>query len=134
MVVNKNFGCGSSREHAPQAIMRWGKGIQAIIGESFAEIFFANCVALGIPCVTLSEADTGAVQELCDSNPSTPVVVDLESLQVRTADQAFPLSIPDGVRQQFLQGTWDATVELLDALPRINTTAAALPYVSHWRS
>jgi 3-isopropylmalate/(R)-2-methylmalate dehydratase small subunit len=134
LVVNKNFGCGSSREHAPQAIMRWGKGIQAIVGESFAEIFFANCVAMGIPCVVLSEEDTIALQAMVDGDPTTLVAVDIEKREVRAGGRVFPLSIPDGVRSQFLEGTWDATVELLAALPLVRKTAANLPYVSNWKA
>jgi 3-isopropylmalate/(R)-2-methylmalate dehydratase small subunit len=134
LVVNKNFGCGSSREHAPQAIMRWGKGIQAIVGESFAEIFFANCVALGIPCLTVSEADSQAIQVIVDANPSSPITVDLLKSEIRAGDKVFKGSIPEGNRQQFVEGTWDATVELLAALPAIQSTASGLPYVSNWKA
>ncbi len=134
LFVNKNFGCGSSREHAPQSIMRWGKGIKAIVGEGFAEIFFGNCVALGIPCVTVSEDVAQAIQSLNESQPGTVFTLDLEALTLSvSAGQAWPVSIPEGPRQQFLQGRWDSTAELMEAMEEIKTTAARLPYFNHWR-
>lgn len=132
LVVNKNFGCGSSREHAPQAIMRWGKGIQAIIGESFAEIFFANCVALGIPCAVVSEENAKKIQAAVDQNPNAYVEVNLVDMVARVEGSEFPIEIPAGVRTQFIEGTWDATVELISAMPKVHETASKLPYVSNW--
>jgi 3-isopropylmalate/(R)-2-methylmalate dehydratase small subunit len=120
LLVNKNFGCGSSREHAPQAIMRWGRGIKAIVGESFAEIFFGNCVALGIPCLVASEADIQKLQNAAEADPNATFTVDVEKLTVRAGDVSIPVVLPDGVRQQFLEGRWDST-------------ASRLPYFNGWK-
>lgn len=128
LIVNKNFGCGSSREHAPQALMRWG--IKAIVGESFAEIFFGNCVTLGIPAVTISEAEVKALMESVRENPSQDVTVDVEKGQVRYSDGAIPCDIPAGPRKQWVEGSWDGTSLLLAAKDDIRAIAKRLPYVS----
>ena len=126
-IVNKNFGCGSSREHAPQSLLRWG--IKALIGESFADIFFGNCVALGMPCVTASEETVAAVMEAVERDPAHDLVIDLEALTATYLGRTYAVDLPAGVRNQFLQGTWDGTRVLLDAGERIRQTAARLPYV-----
>ncbi len=128
LVVGHNFGCGSSREHAPQALLR--RGFAAILGGSFAEIFAGNCTALGLPCATLEDADLSALMETIELDPGQEVVVDLERRRVTSRAGAMTLSIPDGVREQLLTGTWDATSVLLEAGDSIESTAAALPYVS----
>jgi 3-isopropylmalate/(R)-2-methylmalate dehydratase small subunit len=128
LLVNKNFGCGSSREHAPQAILRWGKGISGIIGESFAEIFFGNCVALGIPCVTVDEKKIAELMNLVEQSPNTDVTIDLEAKSIAAGDARYGLAIADGPRQQFLEGRWDSTAELLASKERIRATAAKIPY------
>jgi 3-isopropylmalate/(R)-2-methylmalate dehydratase small subunit len=128
LVVNGNFGCGSSREHAPQAIAKWG--IEAIVGESFAEIFFGNCVALGIPCVTADPSVTKQLQDLLSANPQAEVNVDLEAMQVQCGDFTAPVTMGDGPRQMFVCGTWDACGQLVAQAPQIQATAAKLPYVS----
>ena len=133
MLVNKNFGCGSSREHAPQAIMRWGKGIKAIVGESFAEIFFGNCVALGIPCAVVSEADIQKLMNAVEANPATEVTVDVQSKTASAGDVTVPFEMPDGVRQQFLEGKWDSTAELVAAKEAVAATASNLPYFNGWK-
>src|SRR5262249_53352345 len=133
LLVNRNFGCGSSREHAPQAIMRRGRGFQAIVGESFAEIFAGNCLALGIPCVTADAAVIAELMARCEANPQLELRLDLDALLVTAGDTSFPVSMPAGVRQQFLDGAWDSTAELLGARDEIARTAAALPYFSDWR-
>jgi 3-isopropylmalate/(R)-2-methylmalate dehydratase small subunit len=133
LLVNRNFGCGSSREHAPQAIMRRGRGIQAIVGESFAEIFAGNCLALGIPCVTADAAAVGELMARCEADPGVEMYVDLDTMRVTAGDASFPISIPEAARQQLIDGTWDTTGELLSARDDIARTAAALPYFSGWQ-
>jgi 3-isopropylmalate/(R)-2-methylmalate dehydratase small subunit len=126
LVVNRNFGCGSSREHAPQAIMRWG--IRAIVGESFAEIFFGNCTAMGVPAVTASRDDVAALMDSVELDPEREVVVDLRSLTVTSRAGTAPVRIPEGTREQLLDGTWDALRNLLTAKEAIRETAERLPY------
>jgi len=128
LVVNGNFGCGSSREHAPQAIAKWG--IQAIVGQSFAEIFFGNCVALGIPCVIAAPEDAKRLQEAIATNPQAEVKVDLEAMQVQCGDLTIPVTMGNGPRQMFTSGTWDACGQLVAQASQIQATAAKLPYVS----
>ena len=132
LLVNRNFGCGSSREHAPQALMRWGRGIQAIVGESFAEIFFGNCVALGIPCVTVDARAIAALMERADREPTLFFRLDLVAGRITAGDLAFPVSMPPGVRQQLVDGRWDTTGELLEAREAIATVAVRLPYFGGW--
>ncbi len=128
LVVNRNFGCGSSREHAPQAIARWG--IRALVGESFAEIFLGNCVAMGIPCVTASAASIVALQQEIASDPTTVVTLDLNGMTVRAGGSTAPVSMGAGVRQMFLQGTWDACGQLVAQGEMIASTATRLPYLN----
>lgn len=127
LAVNSNFGCGSSREHAPQAIAKWG--VTTIVGVSFSEIFYGNCVAMGIPVVRVSVADSEAIQTLIEQDPAVQVTVDLEALQVRVGAKAFTAQMADGVKKAFLTGAWDATGELLAGLPDVKATAGRLPYV-----
>lgn len=128
LVANRNFGCGSSREHAPQAIARWG--IQALIGESFAEIFFGNCVAMGVPCVTADAKTVAALQEAIAANPNADITVDLDTMTVTCGEMTAPVSMGDGPRQMFLGGTWDACGQLVSKAEQIKATAAQLPYVA----
>ena len=114
LLVDRNFGCGSSREHAPQALMRWNKGIAAIVGESFAQIFFGNCVALGIPCVTASPDDLKRLKSAVAGDASLDVLVDLEKNEVRAGSLSIPVSMPESARRQLLTGRWDSTAELLE--------------------
>ncbi|MEH2394909.1 MAG: 3-isopropylmalate dehydratase small subunit [Nostoc sp.] len=127
LIVNRNFGCGSSREHAPQAIAKWG--IQALIGESFAEIFFGNCVAMGIPCLTADAATIKQLQELVAANPQAAVTVNLETLQVQIGDSIVSVAIEEGTRSTFISGTWDACGQLVANADQVRRTAAKLPYV-----
>ena len=127
LVVNNNFGCGSSREHAPQALAKWG--IKTIIGESFAEIFFGNCVAIGVPCVIASPSEIKQLQKSIQENPQAEVSVNLESMQVTSNDLSIAVQMNEGSRQMFLRGTWDNCGQLLDNVANIKTTAAKLPYV-----
>lgn len=130
LVVNRNFGCGSSREHAPQAIARWG--IKALVGESFAEIFFGNCVAMGIPCVTASATDVKALQQAIAQNPQASVTLDLSAMTVTCGDLNISVGMGDGSRQMFLEGTWDACGQLVAQQEQIRATATQLPYVN-WK-
>ena len=131
LVVNGNFGCGSSREHAPQAIAKWG--IQAILGESFAEIFLGNCVAMGIPCVTADPAIVKQLQETLTANPQASMQVNLETMQVQCSDFADPVTMPEGIRKMLTTGTWDACGQLVAQTDQIQMTASKLPYLS-WGS
>jgi len=128
LLVNRNFGCGSSREHAPQALKRWG--IRAIVGESYSEIFFGNSLALGLPCVIAAPEVARALQEAVRRELSLRVEVDLASKTVRAGSFASPVSLPDAVREAFLSGGWDATGLLLDRYEEIEAVAKKLPYVS----
>src|SRR5262245_7217860 len=128
LVVNRNFGCGSSREHAPQALMRWG--IRAVVGESFAEIFFGNCVALGIPAVRASADDVAALMDAVELEPGQMLEVDLRERRVRWRRGSAPIELPASARQALLEGTWDALGVLRTAEDQIRATAARLPYVS----
>jgi len=127
LVVGQNFGCGSSREHAPQALMRWG--IRAVVGGSFGEIFFGNCVMLGIPCLVVTQTDLEWLQKAISRSPQQPVTVDVEKQEVRFADRVITATIPDGPRNQLVGGTWDSTAVLLEAGAAIEATAGKLPYV-----
>ncbi len=130
LIANKNFGCGSSREHAPQALMRWGQGIQAIIAESFAEIFNGNCFSLGIPCVRVDEATCQALMAAVEKDPSLLVRIHLDRSVLEAGTLQVNFEMPSGVRQRFLEGSWDSTAELMANLPEIQATAARLPYVN----
>jgi 3-isopropylmalate/(R)-2-methylmalate dehydratase small subunit len=127
LVVNANFGCGSSREHAPQAIRR--RGIRAVLGESFSEIFFGNSVALGLPCVTAAPAAIDALIAMVQDDPLLQVSVDLAALQVTAGTHAFSIGMPAAARDGFIDGTWDATGLLLDRYEDVEAVAARLPYV-----
>jgi 3-isopropylmalate/(R)-2-methylmalate dehydratase small subunit len=128
LIVNGNFGCGSSREHAPQAIQRWG--IRAAIGESFSEIFFGNSVALGMPCLTVSAQDAEALMAAVEANPQAELTVSVGEQSVEVNGQKYQASVPAGAREAFTAGTWDATGLLLDDFDRVRAVAQSLPYVS----
>ena len=131
LLVNVNFGCGSSREHAPQAIRRWG--IRAVVGESFSEIFFGNSVALGMPCVTASHDDIERLMTQVEAAPTTVLSIDLANGTVSGAGIAATVTLPAPARESFLEGTWDATGMLLDRFEQVEAVAGRLPYVSGWR-
>ena len=105
LVAGRNFGCGSSREHAPQALMRWGIG--AIVAESYAEIFFGNCAALGIPAATLPRPDLDALAAAVHADPQLNVTVDLETSEIRHGENSVTLEIPESVRTALVSGSWD---------------------------
>jgi 3-isopropylmalate/(R)-2-methylmalate dehydratase small subunit len=128
LLVNANFGCGSSREHAPQALAKWG--IKAVVGESFAEIFLGNCVSLGIPCVTASHDTITQLQAAINATPSLLVQLDLETQRVQVGTQTVTIEIPAGLRQTFIAGTWDACGQLVAQAAAIQQTASRLPYLA----
>jgi 3-isopropylmalate/(R)-2-methylmalate dehydratase small subunit len=130
LLVNANFGCGSSREHAPQAIRR--RGIRAIVGESFSEIFFGNSVALGMPCVTADAGTVAALMGLVEREPRIEVMVDLDRMRVAAGSTTYAIELPPGARESFLEGTWDATALLLDKFDEVEAVAARLPYIAGW--
>ena len=130
LVVNQNFGCGSSREHAPQAIRR--RGFRAVVGESFSEIFFGNSVALGMPCVTADAADVDRLQRTIEEQPAAQIAIDLDAGRLRCAGWEMPIVLPAAARESFLDGSWDATALLLDRFEDVERTAGRLPYVSGW--
>ncbi len=128
LVVNENFGCGSSREHAPQALLR--RGIRAIVGESFAEIFFGNCVTIGLPCLTTTPEHADALQALIEEAPDTELTIDIEAEQVVTDQGAYPAAVPASARASFLTGRWDALGQLLENANDVQATSARLPYLT----
>lgn len=130
LVVNQNFGCGSSREHAPQAIRR--RGFRAVVGESFSEIFFGNAVALGMACATAAPADIGRLQRAVQDQPDLVITIDLERLELRWAHERIAIALPAAARESLLDGTWDGTALLLDRYEEVERTAARLPYMSEW--
>jgi 3-isopropylmalate/(R)-2-methylmalate dehydratase small subunit len=127
LIVNRNFGCGSSREHAPQGLLR--RGIRAIVGESFAEIFFGNAASLGIPCLVASRDTVAALMDHVEREPGATVEIDLEQLTVREADVSGAVDLPRAVREAFLDGSWDATGLLLEEFRAVQDAAFRLPYL-----
>jgi 3-isopropylmalate/(R)-2-methylmalate dehydratase small subunit len=127
MIVNANFGCGSSREHAPQAIRR--RGIRALVGESYSEIFFGNSATLGLPCVSASPETVGWLMDLVEANPSEILTIDLEAQTVDAGGRSLPIRLPPAARESFLDGSWDATGLLLDRFEEVEAVAARLPYM-----
>jgi 3-isopropylmalate/(R)-2-methylmalate dehydratase small subunit len=129
-LVNANFGCGSSREHAPQAIRR--TGVRAIVGQSFSEIFFGNAVALGLPCVTADAATVEAMMDAVEKDPSIELQIDLDAMTLTGAGRTFPVTLPPGAQESFVEGSWDATGLLLDRFEEVEAVARRLPYVTGW--
>lgn len=130
LVVNNNFGCGSSREHAPQALAKWG--IEAIVGESFAEIFLGNCVAIGVPCVVATSEAVEQIQAILKEKPQAAMTLDLETMQVTCDELSVPVKMNQGSRQMFVEGTWDNCGQLTANVNDIRATASKLPYL-HWQ-
>ncbi|WP_049927725.1 3-isopropylmalate dehydratase small subunit [Halopiger goleimassiliensis] len=129
MVVNSNFGCGSSREHAPQALMRWG--IDAIVGESFAEIFAGNCLALGIPTVTADSETVEELQDWVDEHPDEEIEIDVESETVTYGDTTIDVTVDDAQRKALVEGVWDTTALMKSNAGEVRKTAQDLPYVEN---
>jgi 3-isopropylmalate/(R)-2-methylmalate dehydratase small subunit len=130
MLVNANFCCGSSREHAPQAIRR--RGFRAVVGESFSEIFFGNSVVLGMPCVTVAPETMTRLMDLVERQPDSVLTLDLTTMKVSAALESWPVTLPTAARESFLEGTWDATALLLDRFEEVEAVAKRLPYVHGW--
>jgi 3-isopropylmalate/(R)-2-methylmalate dehydratase small subunit len=128
LVVGRNFGCGSSREHAPQALMRFG--FNAFIGDSFAEIFAGNCTALGLVCATLSEDDLENLMGSIELDPRQTISIDVRAGRVTSRAGTVAAAIPEGTRKQLTEGTWDATGMLLAGAEAVTEKAASLPYLS----
>ncbi|WP_319423118.1 3-isopropylmalate dehydratase small subunit [Pleurocapsa sp. FMAR1] len=131
LVVNNNFGCGSSREHAPQALAKWG--IKAIVGQSFAEIFFGNCVAIGVPCAIAYPKEIKRLQTLISENPQANLTLSLETMEVKSDNFSVPVEMNKGSKQMFLEGTWDNCGQLVGNAQGIKATAAKLPYIN-WKN
>ena len=128
LLVNNNFGSGSSREHAPQSLMRWG--IKAIVGESFGEIFFANSLTLGIPCLMLHETEIFQLQNTATENPNADIVIDLENRILSVDEVSFSFKIPEPIRESLITGRWDALGELLHAPEETRKVRDRLPYIN----
>ena len=128
LLSGANFGCGSSREHAPQAIQKYG--FKAVIAENFAEIFLGNCTTLGLPCATASREDIAKIAAVVAQEPTTDVVIDVVKQEVRFAGQTVKAEVRASARDALIHGRWDPIGELLDGLPAVQTTAAKLPYLA----
>jgi len=131
LIVNRNFGCGSSREHAPQGIAR--AGFKAILGESFSEIFAGNSVMLGMPCFTADRALIDRLQSLIERSPETAVHLDVATGRVEAGSMTFTAQLPSAVRDAFVTGQWNPTAMLLDRFDEVEQVAAGLPYVDGFR-
>ncbi len=129
LLAGVNFGCGSSREHAPQAIYRYG--FRAIVAESFAEIFFGNCTTLGIPCAIATSADLQRLREAVERDPQIPVTVDVEKNRVFFGGENITVVIPDTARDSLIEGKWDPIADLLEGADAVAATAGELDYMKH---
>ena len=127
LLVNSNFGCGSSREHAPQALMRWG--IKAIIGESFAEIFYSNCVAIGIPCFTWAKKNIKSLQARAETG-NLFLEIDIKNVSAIAGSTKYNLELKESSKNMFLSGEWDATSTLLSNITLIESKLDHLPYIN----
>ena len=132
LVVNGNFGCGSSREHAPQALMRWG--IRAVVGVSFAEIFFGNCLALGIPCLTAARDQIKAIQAVVQADPSRSWSLNLEVMKLSAEEESWEVAVDSGPGEMLRSGRWDATSQLLDNGPKVDALMEHMPYLNGFQT
>lgn len=128
LAAGENFGCGSSREHAPQAIQKYG--FKAVVAENFAEIFFGNCTTLGVPCATASRGDIARIAALIAADPNTEIVLDVAQQEIRAGGQTFPAHVRPADHDALINGRWDAIGELLDGMGAMKQTAAGLPYLA----
>ena len=132
LIAGRNFGCGSSREHAPQSLMRWG--LNAVVAESFAEIFFGNCCSLGIAAVTASRDDLQKLADAVTADPTVNVTVDLESLTVTAGDVQVSVQMPDSAREALVTGEWDYLGQLLSAADAVTEHAKGVPYLNGFQA
>lgn len=128
LLSGANFGCGSSREHAPQAIQKYG--FRAVVAENFAEIFFGNCTTLGMPCATADRADIAKIAAAIEANPQLEVVIDVAKQEIRFGVQTVKATFRETARDALVNGRWDAIGELLDGKAAVLSTAAKLPYLA----
>lgn len=127
LLSGSNFGCGSSREHAPQSLYRFG--FRAVLAESFAEIFFGNSITLGMPCLTMSGAEIKSLAEMIEKNPAAEIKIDVAKKTVTCAGKTFTAAMPDSAHSALLSGKWDAIADLLEGLPDVARVARSLAYV-----
>lgn len=132
LIAGRNFGCGSSREHAPQSLMRWG--LQAIVAESYAEIFFGNCCSLGIAAVRATREDLDKLAAAVEANPKATVSVDLEKLTATAGDVSVSVEMPDSARDALVTGEWDYLGQLVSAADQVSAHAATIPYLNGFQA
>ena len=130
LFVNKNFGCGSSREHAPQALYRWG--IHAIVGESFAAIFAGNCTMMGVPTVTVSPGDIENLMQAVENDPTITFHLDLQAKTISFGEHMIVVDLPETYRSALTTGSWDSTAMLRANLSEVKKTATKLPYTNNF--
>ncbi|MGF1656837.1 MAG: 3-isopropylmalate dehydratase small subunit [Verrucomicrobiales bacterium] len=126
LLAGNNFGCGSSREHAPQALYRFG--FRAVVAEGFAEIFFGNSITLGMPCVSATRSDLAHLRDLVERDPILELEIDVSALQITAGSYTCPITLRPSARQALLEGRWDAIGELLEAIPEIERVADQQAY------
>ena len=134
LLTGSNFGCGSSREHAPQALHKFG--FRAILAESFAEIFFGNCITLGMPCATMSRADLESLARIVETDPAGLLTLDLFEMKLSIADMDFEVEMPGHAREALMEGRWDSIADLLEGVEMVREVAGRLPYFNFggWKS
>jgi 3-isopropylmalate/(R)-2-methylmalate dehydratase small subunit len=128
LLSGANFGCGSSREHAPQAIQKYG--FRAVVAENFAEIFFGNCTTLGVPCATATRGDIAKIAAAIEKDPATEIVLDVDRQEIRFGRESVKAEVRPADRDALINGRWDAIGELLDGIGAVKATAAKLPYLA----
>jgi len=128
LLSGSNFGCGSSREHAPQSLYRFG--FRAILAESFAEIFFGNSITLGMPCLKMASADLKGLAAMIEQNPQAEITVDVQNKLVTCAGKTYAACLPDSAHSALVNGKWDAIADLLEGLPEVERVAKSLAYVN----
>jgi 3-isopropylmalate/(R)-2-methylmalate dehydratase small subunit len=128
LLVNRNFGCGSSREHAPQGLYRWG--IRAVVGESFSEIFFGNSLMIGLPCVTAAPGEVRELMDRVEERPGATLLIDLQAGTCELEGFSCAVALPPHARDAFVTGAWDTTGLLLERYGEVDAVAAKLPYVN----